>query len=54
MADCPVLCQLKFQNDTALSNMKARVMAPVYSFRELIPIKDMIASLGDAQDLPKD
>ena len=54
MDDCPALWQLKLQSETALSIMGAEVIALSHSGRELLPIIDMVTSLGDALELPKD
>ena len=54
MADCPLLWQSKLQSETALSTTEAEVITLNHSCRELLPIVDMVAVLGEAVGLPKD
>ena len=54
VADCSVLCQSKLQSETAVSTMEPDVIVLAHTWRELLPIMDMIAVLGEAVGLQKD
>ena len=51
-AGVPVLWKSKLQTETALSTMEAEVNALAACMRELIPIMDMVQSLGVAIGIP--
>ena len=51
-ASCPVLWKSSLQRETAQSTMEAEIIALAQSCRELFPIMDMVASLGEAIGLP--
>jgi hypothetical protein len=52
VADCPVLWQSKLQTETALSTMEAEIIALAHSCKELLPIIDLVAFLGQTVGLP--
>ena len=45
---------MKHQSETALSTMKVKVIAWAHSCRDFLQIIEMVPSLGDAINLPKD
>ncbi len=53
-AECPVLWQSKLQTETALSTIKAEVIALSACCRELYQIIDMVSSLTRSINLPID
>ena len=54
VTDCPILWQSKLQIETAFSTIETEVIALAHSCRELLPVRDMVASHGDTVSLPKD
>lgn len=52
VCDCPVLWQSKLQSETALSTMEAEIVALAGCARELIPIIQMVNTMGPALGLP--
>ena len=52
--DCNVLWQSKVQSETAMSTMEVEMIGLVHTCRELLPIMDVVATLGEAVGLPKD
>ena len=52
IADCPVLWESTLQIKTALSTVKAQIMALVHGCIEVFPIMDMVMSMISAIGLP--
>ena len=53
MVDCPALWQSNLQSKTALSTMETEMISLTHRWRELLPIIDMVAVLGEAVGLSK-
>jgi hypothetical protein len=51
-AECPMFWQSKFQTETALSTMEAKIIALSACCEELFPIINMVSLLAEAINLP--
>ncbi len=52
IANCPIMLQSKLQSETALSTIKAEIIALPHSCLELFPIIDGVSIMSKAICLP--
>ena len=47
VSDCPMVWVSKLQTETALSTMEAEIIALAHCCRELFPVMDIVAEIGE-------